>query len=110
GQVNALETLNVGRTGLAISAAAMTAKIIEQTRQFVKDHGLENDERVQALIGQMAVEHYASESLAYELVGRFDHHDTKSVRTESAIGKYYASEVLHRTIAAAETIFGFEGC
>ncbi len=109
GQVNALETLNVGRTGLCVSAAAMTAKIIEQTRQFVRERGLENEPHIQQLVGEMTIEHYATESLAYELIGRFDHHDTKSVRTESAIGKYYASEVLHRVIRAAENIYGLEG-
>ncbi len=110
GQVNALETLNVGRTGLCVSAAAMTAKIIEQTCAFAKERGLDKEPRVQQLIGEMTIEHYATESLAYELIGRFDHHDTKSARTESAIGKYYASEVLHRVIRAAGRIYGLEGC
>jgi electron transfer flavoprotein-quinone oxidoreductase len=110
GQVNALESLNVGRTGLCVSAAAMTAKIIGQTRDFVRQRGLERDPRVVELLGRMALEQYANESLAYELVGRFDHHDTQSVRTESAIGKCYASELLHRVIRAAERIHGIEGC
>jgi electron transfer flavoprotein-quinone oxidoreductase len=110
GQVNALETLNVGRMGLCVSAVAMMAKIVEQTRAFVKEHGLDKEEWVQQIIGEMAVELYGIESLAYELIGRADHHGTKSVRTESAIGKYYASEALHRTIRSAERILGIEGC
>ena len=110
GQVNALETLNVGRMGLCVSAVSMMTKIVEQTRAFVKDHSLEKEEWVLQILGGMATELYAIESLAYELIGRADHHGTKSVRTESAIGKYYASEALHRTIRAAEKIMGIEGC
>ncbi len=102
GQVNALETLNVGRTGLCVTATAMIAKIVEQVRPHVREP------RQQQLLGEMAMELYACESLAYELVGRFDHHGTKDARTESAIGKYYASEALHRVIAAAEKIIGIE--
>ncbi len=110
GQVNALETLNVGRLGLCVSAVSMMAKIVEQTRAFILDHKLDKEEWVLNILGGMATELYATESLAYELIGRADHHGTKSVRTESAIGKYYASEALHRTIRAAEKIMGIEGC
>ncbi|MGD1018485.1 MAG: acyl-CoA dehydrogenase family protein [Verrucomicrobiia bacterium] len=110
GQVNALETLNVGRLGLCVSAVSMMAKIVEQTRAFILDHKLDKEEWVLSILGGMATELYATESLAYELIGRADHHGTKSVRTESAIGKYYASEALHRTIRAAEKIMGIEGC
>ncbi len=110
GQVNALETLNVGRLGLCVSAVSMMAKIVEQTRAFILEHKLDKEEWVLNILGGMATELYATESLAYELIGRADHHGTKSVRTESAIGKYYASEALHRTIRAAEKIMGIEGC
>ena len=110
GQVNALEALNVGRMGLCVSAVSMMAKIVEQTRAFVKERQLDKEEWVQQILGGMATELYATESLAYELIGRADHHGTKSVRTESAIGKYYASEALHRTIRSAEKIMGIEGC
>ncbi|HVM62355.1 MAG TPA: acyl-CoA dehydrogenase family protein [Verrucomicrobiae bacterium] len=110
GQVNALETLNVGRLGLCVSAVSMMAKIVEQTRAFILDHKLEKEQWVLNILGGMATELYATESLAYELIGRADHHSTKSVRTESAIGKYYASEALHRTIRAAERIMGIEAC
>jgi electron transfer flavoprotein-quinone oxidoreductase len=110
GQVNALETLNVGRLGLCVSAVSMMAKIVEQTRAFIKEHELDKEGWVLQILGGMATELYATESLAYELIGRADHHGTKSVRTESAIGKYYASEALHRTIRSAEKIMGVEGC
>src|SRR5439155_24725234 len=41
GQVNALETLNVGRLALCVSAVSMMAKIVEQTRAFIKEHKCE---------------------------------------------------------------------
>ena len=110
GQVNALETLNVGRLGLCVSAVSMMAKIVEQTRAFIVEHKLDQEPWVGEILNDMATELYATESLAYELIGRADHHGTKSVRTESAIGKYYASEALHRTIRAAEKIMGIEAC
>ncbi len=105
GQVNALETLNVGRMGLCVSAVAMMAKIIEQTRAFASERKI----AAAGILGEMATELYGIESLAYELIGRADHHGTKSVRTESAIGKYYASEALHRCIRNAERVLGVEG-
>jgi len=110
GQVNALETLNVGRLGLCVCAVSMMAKIVEQTRAFILDHKLDKEPWVLEILGSMATELYATESLAYELIGHADHHGTKSIRTESAIGKYYASEALHRTIRAAERIMVIEGC
>jgi len=105
GQVNALETLNVGRLGLCVSAVAMMAKVVEQTRAFAQERAVD----AAGILGEMAAELYATESLAYELIGRSDHHGTKSVRTESAIGKYYASEALHRCLRNAERVFGIEG-
>ncbi len=102
GQVNALEALNVGRTGLCVTATAMIAKIVEQCRPFARQPWQ------QQLLGEMAMELYGCESLAYELIGRFDHPGTRDARTESAIGKYYASEALHRAIDRAERIIGIE--
>ena len=109
GQVNALETLNVGRAGLCVSTVAMMLKIVEQTRAFVKERGLECDTRVHHLLGAMTEELYAAESVAYELIGLFDHKGTESVRMESAIAKYYGSEALHRIIRWAEAIHGCHG-
>jgi alkylation response protein AidB-like acyl-CoA dehydrogenase/electron transfer flavoprotein alpha subunit len=118
GQVNALETLNVGRAGLCVSTVAMMLKIVEQTRAFVNGsqfavHGsgfnreprTENREPYE-LLAAMTEELYVTESVAYELIGQFDHKGTESVRMESAIAKYYGSEALHRIIRWAEAIHG----
>ena len=47
--------------------------------------------------------------LAYEIIGRFEHTQTKSVRMESAIAKMLVSELLHRIIELAEEIHGLAG-
>ncbi len=109
GQVNALETLNAGRMGLSVSSMAMMQKIIEQTRAFVNEHKLEDVAWVHELLGQMTEELYAVESLAFELIGVFDHKGTRNARVESAIGKYYGAEALHRVIRAAFSIHGILG-
>jgi electron transfer flavoprotein-quinone oxidoreductase len=113
GQVNALETLNVGRAGLCVSTVAMMLKIVEQTRAFVHEHGSKHGSSeahllpsIHQLLGAMTEELYATESVAYELIGLFDHMGTESSRMESAIGKYYGSEALHRVIRWAEAIHG----
>src|SRR5207247_1714511 len=61
GQVNALETLNVGRTGLCVTATSMIAKIVEQTREFARQHSLDREDWVQEIVGAMAAELYAVE-------------------------------------------------
>lgn len=109
GQVNALETLNVGRMGLAVSSMAMMQKIIEQTCAFVREHRLNEVRWVPQLLGQMTEELYAVESLAFEMIGLADHKGTRSNRVESAIAKYYGAEALHRVIRASLSIHGILG-
>jgi len=106
GQVGALETLNVGRVSLAVAATAAMSKIIVQTRAFMHEHHLTQAKWAQSLVGEMAAELFAAESLTHELIGLLDHPGTKSFRIESAIAKLHASEALHRVIRAAERIFG----
>ncbi|MCG8490432.1 MAG: hypothetical protein MI743_02350, partial [Sneathiellales bacterium] len=50
----------------------------------------------------------ACEGLAFQLVGRFDHPGTRSVRVESAMAKALASEALHRLITRAERVLDGE--
>ena len=57
----------------------------------------------------MRDEQFACESLSYELIGRFDHPGTKSVRMESAIAKMFVSEALHHMIEQAEDLYGLLG-
>jgi alkylation response protein AidB-like acyl-CoA dehydrogenase/flavin-dependent dehydrogenase/electron transfer flavoprotein alpha/beta subunit/ferredoxin-like protein FixX len=109
GQVNALETLNVGRAGLAMSAMAQMAGLIEQSRVFAQAHYDGIPDWVGWRLQRMEAERFTSEALAHEVVGRFEHPQTKSVRLESAIAKMLVSEALHRVIALAEEIHGLAG-
>ena len=107
GQVNALDTLNIGRVGIAVSSIAMTGKLIDQTRAFAKAHGIDREPWVLRLLAEMTEEAFAAESLAFDLVGMYD--AKQPVRSESSVSKYGASEALHRIIRKAELIYGIEG-
>src|SRR5712692_8626397 len=52
---------------------------------------------------------FIAEALALEVVGRFEHPQTTSVRMESAIVKMLVSELLHRMIEWTEDIYGLAG-
>ena len=98
GQVNALETLNVGRAGLSLSSLALTEDMIEAAVKFSK--GSEND---QVLIGQMMEEMCGAFPASYEMIGIFDT-EGSDARMESAIGKFMNSEILHRSILYSEGV------
>ncbi len=111
GQVNALETLNVGRAGLAVSANAQMQGLVAMCRAYASS--LFGEESlppwVQWRLDRMQEDAFITESLAFETVGRFEHPQTKSVRMESAIAKMFVSEMLHATIERAEEIHGLAG-
>jgi len=109
GQVNALETLNVGRTGLAMSAMAQLEGLIEQSRAFAQANHGDIPDWVAWRLARMEEERFTAEALAYDVIGRFEHPLTKSVRLESAIAKALVSEALHRVIELAEDIHGLAG-
>ncbi|MCM8526627.1 MAG: FAD-binding protein, partial [Lentisphaeraceae bacterium] len=98
GQVNALETLNVGRAGLSLSSLALTEDMIEAAVNFSK--GSENDN---VLVGQMMEEMSGAFPASYEMIGIFDTKGSDA-RMESAIGKFMNSEILHRSILYSEGI------
>lgn len=103
GQVNALETLNVGRCGLAVVSGALMRKLMrEATRGIAASSKRDN------LLGEAAAIMFGSESLAYYLVGLFDR-PHESVRMESAIAKFACSEDIHELISLVEYAYGPEG-
>jgi alkylation response protein AidB-like acyl-CoA dehydrogenase/electron transfer flavoprotein alpha/beta subunit/ferredoxin-like protein FixX len=106
GQENALETLNVGRAGLAATAVGMMQEILVDVREALARGGREPSPADLLEMGKAAVDLVGSESLAYQLVGRFDHKGTKSIRVESALGKAETSEALHRVLVRAERVTG----
>ncbi len=103
GQVNALETLNVGRCGLAVVSGALMRKLMREAFAAVPA-SRERD----SLLGEAAAVLFGSESLAYYLIGLFDR-PHESVRMESAIAKYACSEDIHELISLVERAFGPTG-
>jgi len=99
GQVNALETLNVGRAGLSLSSLALSEDVLEAALKHSK--GSPED---LVLIGRMAEEIFGALPAAYEMISTFDSHG--DARMESAIGKFMNSEILHRCILYSEGIHG----
>ncbi|MBI3597331.1 MAG: acyl-CoA dehydrogenase family protein [Nitrospirae bacterium] len=108
GQVNALETLNVGRCGLAIASITLMRKLFYDAReQLAKpDPRFPASAQRDRLLGEAAAILFASDSMAFHLVGLFDRHTTESVRMESAIAKYVCSEDLHEVITLIEQAYG----
>jgi alkylation response protein AidB-like acyl-CoA dehydrogenase len=102
GQVNALETLNVGRAGLAMSAMCQMVRLCDWSRDFAKKKYGEIPAWIGWRLGRMEEERFISEAMAYEIIGRFEHKQTKSVRMESAIAKMLVSELFHHSIELAE--------
>ncbi len=100
GQVNALETLNVGRCGLAVVSGALMRKLMQEALLAIPASS-ERDR----LLGEAAAVLFGSESLAYYLVGLFDR-PHESVRMESAIAKFVCSEDIHELLTLVERAFG----
>src|SRR5207244_5329648 len=60
-------------------------------------------------LARMAEDCFTAEALAHDVIGRFEHPQTRSVRMESAISKMLVSELLHRVIELAEEVHGLAG-
>ena len=101
GQVNALETLNVGRAGLSVSALSLSEDMLEAAGKYCDPESV----RDKAMLGHMAEEIVASQAASYEMVGIFDQ-PNGDARMESAIGKFMNSEMLHRIILYSESVHG----
>src|SRR5262249_50261481 len=82
---------------------------IESSRAFARAAYGEIPDWVQWRLQRMEEARFTSEALALEVIGRFEHPQTKSVRMESAIYKMLCSEALHAIIEWAEEIRGLAG-
>jgi alkylation response protein AidB-like acyl-CoA dehydrogenase len=109
GQVNALETLNVGRAGLAMSAMAQMAGLIDASRSFALARHRNIPDWAAWRLQRMEEDRFTAEALAHDVIGRFEHPQTRSARMESAISKMLVSELLHRVIETAEEIHELPG-
>lgn len=104
GQVNALETLNVGRCGLAVASVVMGRRMLVESIAGAPEGP--DKERV---LADCAARIFATESLCYHLIGLFDNHSTRSVRMESAVAKYACSEMFHEGLDQMELLWGPHG-
>lgn len=105
GQVNALETLNVGRAGLAMTSVSQMRTLILLGQEHLERHPGSTDHAAWHL-NRVREETWIAESLAFMVIGQFEHPTTQSVRMESAIAKMLVSELLHSSIEHTEVILG----
>ena len=123
GQVNALETLNAGRTGLAVTTRATIQEMMEDAVDYLGG-GTEADKVLGGIyptqptppkalqrywMGRLTEELVTTAAVANELIGLSDHPLTKDIRMESAIGKYFCSEAEHEGIDWMERLRGLDG-
>ncbi len=109
GQVNALETLNVGRAGLAMSAMAQMKGLVESSRSYARATYGDLPDWVRWRLERMEEIRFTAEAVANEVIGRFEHRGTRSEGMETAISKMLVSEALHTIIELAEEIHGLPG-
>ena len=100
GQVNALETLSVGRGGLVMSCATLGERLLQDYAPIWQLNPTLH-EAAQAELDRI-------QCLAARLVGLMDRVDLKQgdFRIEAALSKYYASEGVHRILGWLETLLG----
>ena len=109
GQENALETLNVGRTGLCISSTASIQQTIGDVGRYLDKLPRGSKGWVRYRLGQAMEEMFACESVAYNLIGLYDDATSDALRVESTVGKYFGTEGLHRNLHYLEPVYGIEG-
>ena len=100
GQVNALETLSVGRGGLVMGCATLAERLL---------HDYADEWRREPVLHAMAQAEYDRiETLAARLMGLMDRVDLQrgDFRIEAALSKYLASEGLHRILMWYEKLHG----
>src|SRR5262249_14380894 len=83
--------------------------LIDYSRAFARRTYGDIPDWVAWRLERMEEDRFTAEALAFEVIGRFEHPQTKSVRMESAIAKMLVSELLHEVIALAEDIHGLAG-
>jgi len=109
GQENALETLNVGRTGLCISSAAGIQQAITDVRDYLSSSARGSRAWVRYRLGLALEEMFAIESLAFDLIGLFDDATSDAPRMEASVAKLFGTDGLHRVFHFLEPIYGIDG-
>ncbi|UCF19822.1 MAG: FAD-binding protein [Gemmatimonadota bacterium] len=109
GQENALETLNVGRTGLCISSAASIQQAIGDVTAYLADLPRKSQGWARYRLGLALEEMFVIESLAYDLIGLYDDKTSDMPRIESSVGKLFGTDGLHRNLHYLEPLYGIQG-
>jgi alkylation response protein AidB-like acyl-CoA dehydrogenase/flavin-dependent dehydrogenase/ferredoxin-like protein FixX len=105
GQVNALETLNAGRAGIAMTSMAYVQDLEERSRAFAEQPA----EPLAWRLRELQELRFIAEAVAFEVVGRAEHKQTKSYRLEGSIAKMLVSELYLSAIRLAEEVTGLAG-
>jgi len=100
GQVNALETLSVGRGGLVMSCATLAEHVLQRYASVWR--------KDPALHAAAQAECDRLQTLAARLMGLMDRADLQhgDFRVEAALSKYVASEGAHRILGWLEKLYG----
>ncbi len=109
GQENALETLNVGRAGLCISAAAGMQQKLTDVVALLSKIPRGSEGWVRYRLGLALEEMFATEAIAHNLIGLFDDKTSDALRMESSIGKLFGTDGAHRMDHYLEPLYEIEG-
>ncbi len=109
GQENALETLNVGRTGLCVSSAASIQQTIGDAGAYLSTMPRGSEGWVRYRFGLALEEMFAVESISYDLIGLFEDDTNDMPRMEASVAKLFGTDGLHRNLHYLEPVYGIEG-
>ena len=109
GQENALETLNVGRTGLCISSATGIQQAIGDACDYLAQLPRGSQGWARYRLGLALEEMFAIETIAYNIIGLYDDGTSDALRMESSVGKYFGTEGLHRMLHYLEPVYCIDG-
>ncbi|MCE5299645.1 MAG: acyl-CoA dehydrogenase family protein [Spirochaetia bacterium] len=113
GFIHAVGTLNMSRPGVASQALGIAAGALDEAVAYTRQREqfgtkISSFQAVQHMLANMAVEVEAARGLVYN-VARMVDAGAADFAKESAMAKYYASEVAMRTTTNAVQIFGGYG-
>jgi flavin-dependent dehydrogenase len=103
GPVNPLDPLNVRRAVLSIAALAQLTALYEEGRA-ASETGNPTADGSAWRLGYLDEDCFLAESLVWELAGRLEHTQTKSLQLEAAITKLLVSEWVYRAVETVEKL------
>jgi electron transfer flavoprotein-quinone oxidoreductase len=109
GQENALETLNVGRTGLCVSSTAGMQHSIGDAGDYLNRIPRGSTGWARYRLGLAMEEMFAVEAIAYNLIGIYDDKTSDMPRVESSIAKLFGTDGLHRMAHYLEPVYSIDG-